>query len=337
MTQVESTTNEAVKSGSAGRSQGHLVQSAIEQILKNLSRIELPAKEHLERYLRHKWRLNHKPSTLQGSFTSVRLFLEFYGKSGKRELAEMERADLEGFIEEEQDRGLRVSTVRTRLACIIAFLHFLMEQDLIPLSLLKRRIKLKLPEVLPRAMHPADVKKLLSVIDDLRDRALILLLLRTGMRIGEALGLRLNDLDMQDRKVHLFQGEKNSMGRVVYLSDDVLGALKLWLRSRDPNQEFVFYGRDNKPICYSTGRSRFVKYIQKAGIEEKGYTVHCLRHTFASELLNAGMRLECLQQLLGHQDIEVTRRYARLTDRTREEEYFRAMAMIEKGGIHGEY
>jgi site-specific recombinase XerD len=337
MTQVESTTNEAVKSSSAGISQGHLVQSPIEQLLKNLSRIELPAKEHFEHYLRHKWRLNHKPSTLQGSFTSVRLFLEFYGKSGKRELAEMERADLEAFIEEEQDRGLRISTVRTRLACIIAFLHFLMEQDLIPLSLLKRRIKLKLPEVLPRAMHPADVKKLLSVIDDLRDRALILLLLRTGMRIGEALGLRLNDLDMQDRKVHLFQGEKNSMGRVVYLSDDVLGALKLWVRRRDPNQEFVFYGRDNKPICYSTGRSRFVKYIQKAGLEPKGYTVHCLRHTFASELLNAGMRLECLQQLLGHQDIEVTRRYARLTDRTREEEYFRAMAIIEKGGIHGEY
>jgi len=337
MTQVESTTNEAVKSSSAGISQGHLVQSPIEQILKNLSRIELPAKEHFERYLRHKWRLNHKPSTLQGSFTSVRLFLEFYGKSGKRELAEMERADLEAFIEHVQDRGLRISTVRTRLACIIAFLHFLMEQDLIPLSLLKRRIKLKLPEVLPRAMHPADVKKLLSVIDDIRDRALILLLLRTGMRIGEALGLRLNDLDMQDRKVHLFQGEKNSMGRVVYLSDDVLGALKLWVRRRDPNKEFVFYGRNNKPICYSTGRSRFVQYIQKAGLEQKGYTVHCLRHTFASELLNAGMRLECLQQLLGHQDIEVTRRYARLTDRTREEEYFRAMAIIEKGGINGEY
>ncbi len=337
MTQVESTTNEAVKSSSTGKRQGHLVQSPIERILENLSRIELPAKEHFEHYLRHKWRLNHKPSTLQGSFTSVKLFLEFYGKSGKRELIEMERADLEAFIEHLQDRGLRVSTVRTRLACIIAFLHFLMEQELIPLSLLKRRIKLKLPEVLPRAMHPADVRKLLSVIDDIRDRALILLLLRTGMRIGEALGLRLNDLDMQDRKVHLFQGEKNSMGRVVYLSDDVLWALKLWLRRRDPNQEFVFYGHGNKPICYSTGRSRFVKYIQKAGLEPKGYTVHCLRHTFASELLNAGMRLECLQQLLGHQDIEVTRRYARLTDRTREEEYFRAMAIIEKGGINGEY
>jgi len=175
------------------------------------------------------------------------------------------------------------------------------------------------------------------VVDAIRDRALILLLLRTGMRIGEALGLRVSDVDLRERKVHLFQGEKNSMGRVVYLSDDVLAALKRWRHQSDPNKEFIFYGNGHKSICYSTSRGRFVKYLQKAGLEQKGYTVHCLRHTFASELLNAGMRLECLQQLLGHQDIEVTRRYARLTDTTREEEYFRAMAIIEKGGINGKY
>jgi integrase/recombinase XerD len=337
MTQVQPATIESVRSETAVEHQQHLAQSPIDRFLHKLSRLELPAKEHFESYLRHKWRLNHKPSTLQGSFATVKLFLELYGKSGKRDLSEMERADLEAFIEHVQDTRLKISTVRTKQACLIAFLHFLIEQDIVSGSVLKRPIKLKLPEVLPRAMNPADVKKLLSGIDDIRDRALILLLLRTGMRIGEALGLRVNDLDMRDRKVHLFQGEKNSMGRVVYLSDDVLSALKLWLRQRDQNKEFVFYGNGNKPICYSTGRSRFVRYIQKAGLEQKGYSVHCLRHTFASELLNAGMRLECLQQLMGHQDIEVTRRYARLTDATREEEYFRAMAIIEKGGINGQY
>jgi site-specific recombinase XerD len=337
MTKVQPITNESVKSESEVLREQHLAQTPIDHILQKLSRMELPAKEHFECYMRHKWRLNHKPRTLQSSFTSVMLFLGFYRKSGKRDIEEIERVDLEGFIEHEQDRGIRISTVRTRLACIIAFLHFLMEQDVIPGSILKRSIKLKLPDVLPRAMNPADVRKLLSVIDVIRDRALILLLLRTGMRIGEALGLRLNDLDIRDRKVHLYEGEKNSMGRVVYLSDDALFAIKLWLRRRDKNKEFVFYGRGNGHLCYSTGRSRFVNYLKKAGLEQKSYTVHCLRHTFASELLNAGMRLECLQQLLGHQDIEVTRRYARLTDRTREEEYFRAMAIIEKGGIDGAY
>jgi site-specific recombinase XerD len=337
MTKVEPITNEAIQSGSeVVREQLHS-PTPIDGILQKLSCMELPAKDHLERYMQHKWRLNHKPRTLASSFTSVVLFLDFYGKSGKRELGEMERIDLEAFIEHEQDRGLRISTVRTRLACIIAFLHFLMERDIVPGSLLKRGIKLKLPEVLPRAINPADVRKLLCVIDDIRDRALFLLLLRTGIRIGEALGLRLNDLDVKGRKVHLYEGEKNSMGRVVYLSDDALFAIKLWLRRRDKNKEFVFYGQGNGHLCYSTGRGLFIKYLKKAGLDQKGYTVHCLRHTFASELLNAGMRLECLQQLLGHQDIEVTRRYARLTDRTREEEYFRAMAIIEKGGIDGDY
>jgi site-specific recombinase XerD len=81
----------------------------------------------------------------------------------------------------------------------------------------------------------------------------------------------------------------------------------------------------------------FKKYLDKAGLSHKDYTLHCLRHTFASELLNAGMRLECVQQLLGHSSIEMTRRYARLTDNTRKEEYFNAMAIIEKGGINGHY
>jgi integrase/recombinase XerD len=337
MTKVEPITNESVQSGSEVVREQPLSPTPIDRILQKLSCMELPAKEHFECYMRHKWRLNHKPRTLASSFTSVMLFLSFYGKLGKREIEKIERVDLEAFIEHEQDRGLRISTVRTRLACIMAFLHFLMEQDIVPGSLLKRGIKLKLPDVLPRAMNLADVRKLLCVIEDIRDRALFLLLLRTGIRIGEALGLRLNDLDIKGRKVHLFEGEKNSMGRVVYLSDDALFAIKLWLRRRDKNKEFVFYGQGNGHLCYSTGRGLFVKYLKKAGLVQKGYTVHCLRHTFASELLNAGMRLECLQQLLGHQDIEVTRRYARLTDTTREQEYFRAMAVIEKGGINGAY
>jgi site-specific recombinase XerD len=337
MTKVEPIAKESIQSGSEVVREQPLSPTPIERILQKLSCIEVPAKDHLERYMRHKWRLNHKPRTLASSFTSVVFFLEFYAKSGKREIEKVERVDLEVFIEHEQDRGLRISTVRTRLACIIAFLHFLMEQDIIPGSLLKRGIKLKLPEVLPRAMNPSDVRKLLCVIEDIRDRALFLLLLRTGMRIGEALGLRLNDLDIKGRKVHLYEGEKNSMGRVVYLSDDALFAIKLWLRRRNRNKEFIFYGQSNGHLCYSTGRYLFVKYLKRAGLDQKGYTVHCLRHTFASELLNAGMRLECLQQLLGHQDIEVTRRYARLTDTTREEEYFRAMAIIEKGGINGDY
>jgi len=96
-------------------------------------------------------------------------------------------------------------------------------------------------------------------------------------------------------------------------------------------------GKNGNPLSYETTRQIFKYNLDQAGLADKGYTQHCLRHTFASELLNAGMRLECLQQLLGHTSIEVTRIYARLTDVTRREEYFKAMSMIEKGEINGNY
>ena len=337
MTETQRTTHEHVKNESALRDEQHRAQTAINHILERLSPLELPAKEQFANYLRHKSRLNHKRSTLESSFTSTALFLDFYGTSGKHDLKDLERSDLEAFIEHEQDRGLKISTVKTRMAFIVAFLHFLVEQDLIPGSSLKRTIRLKLPETLPRAINPKDVRKLLSVIHNTRDRALFLLLLRTGIRIGEALGLTLHDLDLRERAVHLFVGEKNSMGRVVYFSDDALFALRRWLKRRDPEKQFLFYGRGDSPLCYSSARSRFHTYLTRAKLTEKGYTVHALRHTMASELLNAGMRLDCLQKLMGHQDIEMTGRYARLTDRTRREEYFRAMERIEKGEIDGEY
>ena len=82
------------------------------------------------------------------------LFLDFYRRSGKHDLQDLERADLEAFIEHEQDRGLKISTVKTRMACIVAFLHFLIEQEIIPATALKKRIRLKLPDTLPRAITP---------------------------------------------------------------------------------------------------------------------------------------------------------------------------------------
>jgi integrase/recombinase XerD len=311
-------------------------RTPIDHVLERLAPLPLPGKDHFESYLRHKWRVNHKPKTIEGSFTSIMLFLKFYGALGKSNITKIERSDLETFIEHEQERGMHISTVKTRTASIVAFLHFLMEQDVIPLSILKRTIRFKLPETLPRAMNPKDVKKLIEVINDGRDRALILLLLRTGMRIGEVLSLTMNDVDLKEKKVRLMEGEKNNRGRVVYLSNDALFALKRWLSARNKEETHLFYGQRGR-LCYSAARSCFVKYLKKARLDHKGYTVHCLRHTFASELLNAGMRLEVLQQLLGHEDIEITRRYARLTDKTREEEYFRAMTIIEKGGIDGDY
>lgn len=166
---------------------------------------------------------------------------------------------------------------------------------------------------------------------------MILVLLRTGMRIGEVLNTTVHDLNLKERRIEIFEAQKNRVGRVVYVSDDARAALKKWLKQRTSKGPYIFYGTEGRPLSYEASRSAFHKCLSKAGLSHKGYTLHCLRHTFASELLNAGMRLECLQQLLGHSTIEMTRRYARLTDNTRKEEYFRAMQVIEGGGVNGHY
>ena len=314
-----------------------IADTPIDRILQKTSTMEFPGKEACESYMRHKWRMNHKPSTLKGSFHTVSSFLTFYAGLGKSQLRDIVSDDLEAFIEHEQDRGLKVTTARTRLKHLRAFLRFLIEQDIVNEHILKRKIKLKVPDFLPRAIAPGDVRKLLAAIEKTRDRALVLVLLRTGMRIGELLGLKMIDLDVRERKIHIYEGEKNCLGRVVYLSDDALMALKLWLSKRKPKREYLFYGLGTKQLCYTMARNIFTQYLRETGLQDKGYTLHSLRHTFASELLNAGMRLECLQLLMGHREIEMTRRYARLTDKSREEEYFRAMVIIEQGGIHGAY
>jgi site-specific recombinase XerD len=212
--------------------------------------MQLPGLEHFESYMRHKWRMNRKPNTLRGSFQAVRSFLTFYVSTGKSELRDIASDDLEVYVEHEQDRRLKVTTVKTRLNYIWAFLRFLVEQDIIGERILRRKIRLRVPNFLPRAIAPSDVRKILAAVKEARDRALVLVLLRTGMRIGELLGLKMMDLDLRGKKIHIYEGEKNSLGRVVYLSDDALMALRLWLKKRDKSREYLFYGLRNN-LCYS--------------------------------------------------------------------------------------
>jgi integrase len=160
---------------------------------------------------------------------------------------------------------------------------------------------------------------------------MVTVLLRTGMRIGELLNTLVSEVHLKEKKIEIYEAEKTRVGRVVYLSEDAISALKAWLRKRKKEYAYLIYGRKGKSLTYQAARNRFKICLEKTSLSHKGYSLHCLRHTFATELLNAGMRIECLQQLLGHSSLEMTRRYARLTDRTREAEYFKAMAIIERG------
>jgi len=286
-------------------------------------------------YLYGKYIKNLSVSTIN---QSGRIVLYFLGvlEHQQTTLFTLTRQDISAFVQYEQDRAQKPASVVNYLRAIYAFIVFLVDQGVLPYTIMQPKIKIKLPEALPRAIPTEEVRRLLEAIRNVRDRALLLLLLRTGMRIGELLEVKLSDINHSERKILIYVGEKNYQGRTVYYNEDAAHALQLWLDERNPQSDYLFPGRSGPgTISYVTAHNAMQRCLEYAGLSDKGYSLHNLRHTFATDMLNAGMRLEVLQQILGHQEIEMTMRYAKMTDLTRENEYFKAMDRIEQGENHG--
>ena len=140
-------------------------------ILKELTESNLQDKELIEKYLRHLYRHLCKARTVENAYRAIHSFVTYLTTHTNRSLAEITREDIEAFIEHEQGRGLKLSTVRSKLVMLRALLRFLIEQGCVDHEVLTRGIKIKLPERLPRAIEPSDVRQLLSVVNRVRDRA----------------------------------------------------------------------------------------------------------------------------------------------------------------------
>ncbi len=304
----------------------------LNRAIDKLERVALPGYEHVIAHLHDKYRRNLAISTLSQTGLTLYVFLSFLQTERRTVIEKISRKDIAAYVEHEQERGLKINSVRNHLQTVYAFVGHLVDNEILPLEILHKKIRIKLPEVLPKAIPDEDLQQILSNIATVRNRAIILLLLHTGMRIGELLNVKMADIILSENKILLPLGEKNLHGRIVYYSSVAEQALKRWLAIRKPDSDYLFYGYRGGELSYVIAWTIMRKAIQKAGLEQRGYSLHSLRHTFATNMLNAGLRLEVLQKLLGHLTIDITLQYARLSDISREEEYFKAMTVIEKGG-----
>jgi len=146
-----------------------------------------------------------------------------------------------------------------------------------------------------------------------------------GLRLGEAEELRLEDLDLPERRLTVRQG-KGRKDRTVYLTATAVRALQgyLALRGMGPSSHVLLY--HNKPVCKDLIRSRIKMAGERVGVK---VSPHRLRHTYATLLLNAGAPILTVQTILGHKHIDTTLAYARLYDGTVAADYYRAMAQVE--------
>jgi integrase/recombinase XerC len=256
------------------------------------------------------------------------------------EFKDLKRQYVLDYVDHRLGEGYSVTGVNGDLRNLHTFLVFLQEEGYnIPHSLL-RIPGLKQPDPLPRYLTDEQVKKLRDEIEKtvreaplashrrlaLLIRAAFYLLWQGGMRMGEAEELRLEDLDLPQKRLSVRDG-KGRKDRTVYLTDTTIHALQEYLAVRgEGSGDHVFLYR-NAPLKKDLIQAQLKYAGERIGVK---VFPHRLRHTCATQLLNAGCRVTSIQRFLGHKKLSSTMVYARAHDPTVAEDYFAAMQRVEQ-------
>jgi site-specific recombinase XerD len=182
---------------------------------------------------------------------------------------------------------------------------------------------------LPRYLRDHDVELFLESISSTRDRAIMMLMLRCGLRVQEVTNLTLDAIDYQRSQIVVRHG-KGGKDRIVYISDDAATALAEYLRNRlITNEQRIFLVEigqyKGNPVSVRAIQKRVEYYAKRSGVH---VTAHRLRHTMATQLLNANADLVSIQQILGHSKIKTTQRYTKLSNNKAQRDYFQAMEIV---------
>lgn len=247
---------------------------------------------------------------------------------GDRPTKEVTFKDVDHFVAMQSEKGFKPSTINRRLASVISLYGFLAaEDDELVCPVIVRRHHLREHQRLPRPVQEGDLKRFFAIIEDKRDRAMFLLMLRCGLRIGEVAGLCLVDLFLEEEYPRVVVRGKGSRERGVYLSPQAKRCLQEYLAERPSvKSEFVFLSYLEDGLSTTSIHNRLLKYREEAGIQ---ITAHRLRHSFANDLLNADAPITSIQKLMGHRWIESTQTYVLANDKQVCADYYAACAKLE--------
>jgi site-specific recombinase XerD len=227
-------------------------------------------------------------------------------------------------------QGLAPKTINCRLDSVRGFFSYLSQEEGTSRSNpVQKGSALRLARPLPRYLKEEEVTRFFQTLKGLRDRAIFMLMLRCGLRVEEVAHLRLQDLDFAQRRILVCQGKGNK-DRVVYVSRDAERALRNYLEGRSSSKEKEIFLVNKgicrgKPISVRGIQKRMEYYARKAGLK---ISCHHLRHTMATQLLNADADLVTIQDLLGHTRIKTTQRYAKISNLKVQRDYYKAMDVI---------
>ncbi len=277
-------------------------------------------------FRRHLKRKNYSRCTVRDYMSTLKAFVLWVNVP----IEEVNRGKVLSFIDHLLNRGLRPKSINCYLDSLRSFYRYLEEEEKLEIqNPAKRGYALRLAKPLPRFPKDEEIEGLFKGIKNVRDRAIFYLMLRCGLRVEEVAGLNVDDLDFRRGRI-VVQCGKGGKGRVVYMSSDAHSALVEYLKGRPKARAKALFLVEKgafrgKPISVRGIQKKMELYSKKSGLRA---SCHQLRHTMATQLLNADTDLVVVQDLLGHSRIAATQRYCRVSNLKVERDYYRAMELV---------
>jgi len=226
-------------------------------------------------------------------------------------------------------RRLKSKSINCHLQRIRDFYHYLNQEEVPIVNPIKKGYNLRMPRPLPRSLTDEEIYIFFKSVKSYRDRAMFMLMLRCGMRVEEVTNLTIDAIDLKRRRIIICDA-KWGKDRIVYISKDAIRALVDYLKVRPASkvrkvflvQKGTYIG---KPLSIRGIQKRMEYYAKKTGLK---ISCHHLRHTMATQMLNADAELVTIQDLLGHGWITTTQRYCRVSNLKVQRDYYKAMEVV---------
>lgn len=226
-----------------------------------------------------------------------------------KDVNEIKKQDIDKFIVHLNKKGNSVSSRSRKISSIKSFFNYLKDNEIINDNPAEKIKKPKLPKKQPKYLTLDEAKKLLNVIFNKRDKAIVTLLLNTGLRLSELVNIDVADIKGDTLKLN----GKGGKEREIPLTPSCIDAINQYLEIR-PNYKPLFLSNRGNRINKRTVQKLVKKYIKKAKLNEE-YSVHTLRHTCATLLLESDVDIRTIQEILGHERISTTEIYTHVSSK----------------------
>lgn len=257
------------------------------------------------------------PNTIEGYHRRLRQFLGFASEYDVADPSTISSTHVRLYLLSLQARKLNPSTVNVSYRVLNTFFYWLVAEGLIDKSPMGNIKPPRIPRTTPKPFTVEDIHKLSLLASgnrfvDVRNLAMVLLFLDTGLRLSEMAKIQLQDLDF-DHEIIQVMG-KGTKKRVVRMGKRTQKALLKYLLRREDHHDCLWLNNCRQPITRDGVQCAMKKLARRAGIEGPRLGPHTFRHTFATMAIRNGANVFYVQSLLGHSTLTMTRRYASTVD-----------------------